>query len=99
MVRSCGCRSATPVGSRHEDRWGGAIDNRARLLIECVRAVRAQVGPGFPVSVKLNSDDFRKGGFSHADCLKVVELLNGEAREPLEISGPERPRSGPGSVL
>jgi len=63
------------------------------------RGARAEVGPGFPVSVKLNSDDFRKGGFSHADCLKVVELLNGEALDLLEISGPERPRSGPGSVL
>jgi 2,4-dienoyl-CoA reductase-like NADH-dependent reductase (Old Yellow Enzyme family) len=44
--------------------------------------------------VKLNSDDFRKGGFSHADCLKVVELLNGEALDLLEISGGtyEQPR-------
>jgi 2,4-dienoyl-CoA reductase-like NADH-dependent reductase (Old Yellow Enzyme family) len=84
----------SPVTNRREDRWGGAIENRARLLIECVRAVRAQVGPGFPVSVKLNSDDFRKGGFSHADCLKVVELLNAEGIDLLEISGGtyEQPR-------
>ena len=84
----------SPVTNLRKDRWGGAIDNRARLLIECVRAVRAKVGPGFPVSVKLNSDDFRKGGFSHADCLKVVEMLNGEGLDLLEISGGtyEQPR-------
>lgn len=84
----------SPVTNRRDDRWGGPIENRARLLIECVRAVRAQVGPGFPVSVKLNSDDFRKGGFSHADCLKVVELLNAERIDLLEISGGtyEQPR-------
>jgi 2,4-dienoyl-CoA reductase-like NADH-dependent reductase (Old Yellow Enzyme family) len=84
----------SPVTNRREDRWGGSIENRARLLIECVRAVRAQVGAGFPVSVKLNSDDFRKGGFSHADCLKVVELLNAEGIDLLEISGGtyEQPR-------
>jgi 2,4-dienoyl-CoA reductase-like NADH-dependent reductase (Old Yellow Enzyme family) len=84
----------SPATNRREDRWGGPIGSRARLLIECVRAVRAQVGPRFPVSVKLNSDDFRKGGFSHADCLQVVEMLNGEALDLLEISGGtyEQPR-------
>jgi 2,4-dienoyl-CoA reductase-like NADH-dependent reductase (Old Yellow Enzyme family) len=84
----------SPVTNRREDRWGGSIGNRARLLLECVRAVRAAVGPAFPVSVKLNSDDFRKGGFSHADCLQVVALLNGEGIDLLEISGGtyEQPR-------
>lgn len=84
----------SPVTNRREDAWGGAIENRARLLIECVRAARAAVGPDFPVSVKLNSDDFRRGGFSHADCLRVVELLNPEHIDLLEISGGtyEQPR-------
>lgn len=84
----------SPVTNRRDDRWGGTIENRARLLIECVRAVRAQVGPRFPVSVKLNSDDFRKGGFSHAECLEVVAMLNAENLDLLEISGGtyEQPR-------
>ncbi len=84
----------SPVTNRRDDRWGGTIENRARLLVECVRAVRAQVGPRFPVSVKLNSDDFRKGGFSHADCLEVVAMLNAENLDLLEISGGtyEQPR-------
>lgn len=56
--------------------------------------MRKAVGADFPVSVKLNSDDFRKGGFSHADCLGVVQLLNGEGIDLLEISGGnyEQPR-------
>lgn len=84
----------SPVTNRRDDRWGGSLENRARLLIECVRATRAAVGPAFPVSVKLNSDDFRKGGFSHADCLQVVALLNAEGIDLLEISGGtyEQPR-------
>ena len=45
------------------------------------------MGADFPVSVKLNSDDFRKGGFSNEDCLRVVELLNSESVDLLEISG------------
>ncbi len=84
----------SPITNRRNDAWGGSLENRARFLLETVRAVRAEVGGDFPVSVKLNSDDFRKGGFSHADCLDVVRLLNGEGVDLLEISGGnyEQPR-------
>jgi 2,4-dienoyl-CoA reductase-like NADH-dependent reductase (Old Yellow Enzyme family) len=56
--------------------------------------VRQAVGPAFPVAVKLNSDDFRKGGFSNEECLQVVKWLNDEKIDLLEISGGtyEQPR-------
>ena len=84
----------SPVTNLRTDAWGGSLANRARFLVETVHAVRKAVGRDFPVSVKLNSDDFRKGGFSSADCLGVVELLNGEGLDLLEISGGnyEQPR-------
>jgi 2,4-dienoyl-CoA reductase-like NADH-dependent reductase (Old Yellow Enzyme family) len=77
----------SPVTNIRTDAWGGSIDNRARFLIETVRATRAAVGADFPVGIKLNSDDFRKGGFSNEDCLRVVEMLNAEKVDLLEISG------------
>lgn len=84
----------SPVTNRRTDAWGGSLENRARFLLEAVRATRRAVGPDFPVSVKLNSDDFRQGGFSHADCLGVVAMLNREDIDLLEISGGnyEQPR-------
>jgi 2,4-dienoyl-CoA reductase-like NADH-dependent reductase (Old Yellow Enzyme family) len=84
----------SPVTNLRSDDWGGPLGNRARFLLEVVRAVRAAVGRDFPVSVKLNSDDFRKGGFSHAECLEVVGWLNEESIDLLEISGGtyEQPR-------
>ena len=84
----------SPVTNQRDDAWGGSLANRARMLLETVRAVRKAVGSDFPVSVKLNSDDFRKGGFTHAECLQVVEMLNGEGLDLLEISGGtyEQPR-------
>ncbi len=84
----------SPVTNQRTDAWGGSLQNRARMLLESVRVVRKSVGGDFPVSVKLNSDDFRKGGFTHADCLQVVEMLNGESLDLLEISGGtyEQPR-------
>ena len=77
----------SPVSNLRNDAWGGSLPNRARFLVEALRATRRAVGADFPISVKLNSDDFRKGGFSHEDCLAVVALLNGEGVDLLEISG------------
>lgn len=77
----------SPLTNRRDDRWGGSLENRSRLLIEIVRAVKAAVPAGFGVGVKLNSADFQRGGFSEADARGVVELLNGEGLDLLELSG------------
>lgn len=84
----------SPRVNVRDDEWGGSIENRARLLLETVRAVRRNTGPDYPVTVKLNSADFQKGGFSFDDCLRVIEMLNEEGLDFLEISGGnyEQPR-------
>lgn len=84
----------SPYTNRRDDAWGGPLAQRARFLIESVRATRQAVGADFPISVKLNSDDFRKGGFSQEDAIGVVQLLNAEGIDLLEISGGtyEQPR-------
>jgi 2,4-dienoyl-CoA reductase-like NADH-dependent reductase (Old Yellow Enzyme family) len=84
----------SPVTNRRTDAWGGPLENRARFLLEVVRSVRRAVGPDFPVAVKLNSDDFRKGGFTSPECLEVVRWLDAESIDLLEISGGtyEQPR-------
>ncbi len=77
----------SPLTNRRDDRWGGAIENRAQLLLEVVKGVRAAVSPGFCVSVKINSADFQRGGFSPEDARRVVEMLNPLAVDLVEISG------------
>jgi 2,4-dienoyl-CoA reductase-like NADH-dependent reductase (Old Yellow Enzyme family) len=54
----------SPIANRRTDAWGGALENRARFLMEVIGAVRHAVGIDFPIAVKLNSADFQKGGFS-----------------------------------
>lgn len=77
----------SPDVNTRTDEWGGSIENRARLLLEIVRATRKAVGDDFPVSVKLNSADFQRGGFSHEDSIRVASWLNDEKVDLLEISG------------
>lgn len=84
----------SPDVNTRTDEWGGSLENRARLLLEIVRAIRAAVGDDYPVSVKLNSADFQRGGFSHGDAIRVAAWLNAEKLDLLEISGGtyEQPR-------
>lgn len=84
----------SPQTNRRDDEWGGPLENRARLLLEVVRATRRAVGADFPIAVKLNSDDFRTGGFGSEDSLAVVRMLGTEGIDLLELSGGtyEQPR-------
>ena len=77
----------SPLTNQRKDDWGGSLDNRARLLLEVIRACKAESGPGFGVSVKLNSTDFQKGGFSEAESMAVIGMLNTEGLDFVEISG------------
>jgi 2,4-dienoyl-CoA reductase-like NADH-dependent reductase (Old Yellow Enzyme family) len=77
----------SPLSNRRSDRWGGSLENRARLLRSVVEAVRGHVRPEFCVTVKLNSADFQRGGFDTADARGVLEMLNALPVDLVEISG------------
>ena len=77
----------SPLSNQRTDRWGGSLENRARLLLDVIAAVRASVSPSFCVAVKLNSADFQRGGFEEADARAVVEMLNPLPIDLLELSG------------
>ncbi|KPA95100.1 NADH:flavin oxidoreductase/NADH oxidase family protein [Pseudomonas asplenii] len=77
----------SPLSNRRSDRWGGSLENRARLLLEVVKAIRAEVAPSFCVAVKLNSADFQRGGFDADDARQVIEWLNALPVDLVELSG------------
>lgn len=83
-----------PRANIRTDEWGGSLENRARLLMAIVSAVRARTGTGFTVTVKLNSADFQKGGFDFAESRQVVHWLEAAGVDLIEISGGnyEQPR-------
>ena len=77
----------SPRSNQRTDQYGGTLANRARALLDAVAAVRKAVGAKFPVSVKLNSADFQKGGFAFEDSLQVVQWLEQAGVDLIEISG------------
>ncbi|MEV6840529.1 NADH:flavin oxidoreductase/NADH oxidase family protein [Streptomyces sp. NPDC051133] len=77
----------SPLVNKRTDQWGGSLENRARMLLDVVRAVRAAVSPSFAVAVKLNSADFQRGGFDADDARQVIEMLAPLGVDLVELSG------------
>lgn len=77
----------SPRANHRTDRWGGPLERRAAFLLSVVRAIRARVGPGFPVGVKLNTADFQMGGFAADEAVEVARMLEAEGIDLLELSG------------
>ncbi|MDT7631197.1 MAG: hypothetical protein QOI50_3127 [Pseudonocardiales bacterium] len=77
----------SPLVNQRQDRWGGSLENRMRLLLDTVRAVRAATPESFLLAVKLNSADFQRGGFDAEDALTVAKALQAEGVALIEVSG------------
>jgi len=77
----------SPVFNKRTDSYGGAVENRARALIETLREVRSAVGKDYPVLIKLNSEDYLEGGLALGDSLKVGRMLQDAGIDAIEVSG------------
>ena len=77
----------SPHHNRREDEWGGTAEKRRRFALEVYGAIRAAVGPAFPVAIKLNSADFQRGGFTEEESLATILALAAAGMDLVEISG------------
>jgi 2,4-dienoyl-CoA reductase-like NADH-dependent reductase (Old Yellow Enzyme family) len=77
----------SPIANQRKDDWGGSLENRARFVIAVYQNIRAKVGAGFPVGIKINSADFQRGGFTEEESMEVVHTLSGLGMDLIEISG------------
>ena len=57
----------SPYTNRRTDRWGGSVENRARIVTEIVRRIKEQAGADFPILVKLNATDGFRPNSQRAD--------------------------------
>jgi 2,4-dienoyl-CoA reductase-like NADH-dependent reductase (Old Yellow Enzyme family) len=77
----------SPLVNQRKDQWGGTLENRARFLLDIVRAIRGVVDSSFAVAVKLNSADFQRGGFDAKDAARVIAMLDPLGVDLVELSG------------
>ena len=79
-------RFISPAVNHRTDRYGGAPEKRAALLVEILRGIREQA-PALHVGVKINSDDFTFGGLNEAESLIVCKSLAEAGIDAIEVSG------------
>jgi 2,4-dienoyl-CoA reductase-like NADH-dependent reductase (Old Yellow Enzyme family) len=77
----------SPLTNKRDDKYGGSLENRARLLTEITQKIKASCANNFSVSVKLNSADFQRGGFEPSDAQAVITLLSDLNIDFVELSG------------
>lgn len=77
----------SPFFNKRKDEYGGSIGNRARIILEILRAIRSELGKQFVVLIKLNSDDYIAGGFTQNDMMQVSAMLESGGIDAVELSG------------
>lgn len=65
----------SPLTNRRTDQYGGSLENRMRLTLQVLDAVRARVGPDFIISMRITGDELAEGGLSAADCVAAARML------------------------
>ncbi|WP_291915066.1 NADH:flavin oxidoreductase [Limnohabitans sp.] len=78
----------TPYTNRRTDAYGGSFNNRLRILLDILRAVRERVGASYPILIKLNGDDalpLRKG-LKTPELVKIAQVLQDHGVDAVEIS-------------
>jgi 2,4-dienoyl-CoA reductase-like NADH-dependent reductase (Old Yellow Enzyme family) len=77
----------TPALNQRQDQYGGNIENRTRIQVEIIQAIRKAVGKDYPVLIKLNNQDYIENGLSLEDSLKAAQILTAAGIDAIEFSG------------
>ncbi len=90
----------SPMFNQRTDEYGGSIENRARLPLEVLAAIRKVVGKDFPVLIKLNCKEFTDNGLMPEEFVQVGKMLADAGIDAIEISGglPISPKTRPSQL-
>jgi 2,4-dienoyl-CoA reductase-like NADH-dependent reductase (Old Yellow Enzyme family) len=76
----------SPLSNRRTDEYGGLFENRVRLLMEVVGAVRAAWPAGYPLFVRISATDWVEGGWAVEDSVRLATLLKGSGVDVVDCS-------------
>ena len=76
----------SPLANQREDQYGGSLENRARLLLEVVTAVRAAVGESVPIFVRFSATDYTVGGFDPTQTATVAAWARDVGADLFDVS-------------
>ena len=90
----------SPLFNRRTDEYGGPLENRARLPLAVLQAIREAVGADYPVLIKLNCKDFDDKGLQAEEFVQVGKMLADAGIDAIEVSGglPVSPKTRPSQL-
>ena len=65
----------SPLYNKRTDEYGGSLENRLRLTVEVIDAIRAKVGSDWTVGIRLNLHDYMPGGLTDDDAVAAAKHL------------------------
>jgi 2,4-dienoyl-CoA reductase-like NADH-dependent reductase (Old Yellow Enzyme family) len=77
----------SPYTNHRDDAWGGSLANRGHFGREVTRAIREEVGPTYPLLLKLNASDGVAGGVTREDAVQLARDLEAAGVDAIEVSG------------
>jgi len=76
----------SPLSNRRTDAYGGSLENRARLLLRIVDAVRREVGEGVPLFVRISATDHAEAGFTPDEAATVAAWATEHGADLIDVS-------------
>jgi len=76
----------SPLSNHRDDRYGGSLENRARLLREIVAAIRTQWPAPRPLFVRLSATDWAEGGWDIDECVELARWLQQDGVDLIDSS-------------
>jgi len=90
----------TPLANRRTDEWGGSFENRTRLFLAVVAAVRAVIPEGMPLLVRISATDWIDGAWDLEQSVRLAALLRDAGVDLIDVStggaAPAKIPTGPG---
>jgi len=77
----------SPLTNKRTDEYGGTVDNRIRIHLEIIKAIRAAVGNHFSLLLRLGASDFKEGGITIEDSQRAAKEFEKAGIDILDISG------------
>ena len=77
----------SPLKNKRTDEYGGSLENRARLLIEVIDAIKEKCGKEFPIILRMSGSEKIEGGNTIEDTKQLVPILIEHGIDAFEVSG------------
>ncbi|NRB41145.1 MAG: NADH:flavin oxidoreductase [Pseudomonadales bacterium] len=70
------CQFMSPLTNRRKDEYGGSLENRMRLPLRVLQAVRKAVGTEYPLLAKISLTEGVPGGLNYDDAVEISKMLD-----------------------